>query len=100
MFLPAPIVYGKLFDNTCLTWKTVCGSKGACQLYDIENMRLTLKSVDGLLAAISFLITIPAFIISQKDPDETEKEKEIDVEVVESGKETPQTIAMFSMKEK
>lgn len=76
----------------------MCGSKGACQLYDIENMRLTLKSVDALLAAISFLITIPAFIISQKDPDETEKE--IDVEVVESGKETPQTIAMFSMKEK
>lgn len=100
VFLPAPIVYGKLFDNTCLTWKTVCGSKGACQLYDIENMRLTLKSVDALLAAISFLITIPAFIISQKDPDETEKEKELDVEVVESGKETPQTIAMFSMKEK
>lgn len=78
----------------------MCGSKGACQLYDIENKRLTLKSVDALLAAISFLITIPAFIISQKDPDETETEKEIDVEVVESGKETPQTIAMFSMKEK
>lgn len=78
----------------------MCGSKGACQLYDIENMRLTLKSADALLAAISFFITIPAFIISQRDPDETEKKEELNVEVVESGKETPQTVAMFSMEEK
>lgn len=84
----------------CLMWKIVCGFKGVCQLYDIENMCLILKSVDVLLVVIFFFIIILVFIILQKDLDEMEKEKEIDVEVVELGKEMFQIIVMFLMKEK
>ncbi|XP_061179570.1 solute carrier organic anion transporter family member 1C1-like [Saccostrea echinata] len=92
VFLPAPIVYGKLFDGTCLIWKETCGSKGACQLYDIENMRFTVKSVDSLLAAISFLISIPTFIIARKEKDKEElvhkeKTKEINLQSIESTEE-------------
>jgi hypothetical protein len=84
VFLPAPIVYGKLFDSTCIIWKETCGSKGACQLYDIENMRFTLKSADSLLAAISFLVTIPALIYAQKEGEKGSK-KDINLEEIESG---------------
>lgn len=63
-------------------------------------MCLILKSVDVLLVVIFFFIIILVFIILQKDLDEMEKENEIDVEVVELGKEMFQLIVMFLMKEK
>lgn len=52
-------------------------------MYDIENMRFTLKSTDSLLAAISFLMNIPALIISQKEGEKGDK-KDINLEEIES----------------
>ncbi|XP_078333844.1 solute carrier organic anion transporter family member 2B1-like isoform X2 [Crassostrea virginica] len=98
VFLPAPIAYGKLFDNTCLTWKETCGSKGACHLYDIESMRFTLMSVNALLAAISFLITIPAFIFSQKEMRESKMEQSI--EITEPQTKTSPTSTSLTLPEK
>ena len=33
VFLPAPIVYGKLFDSLCLARKHSCTGKAACSLF-------------------------------------------------------------------
>lgn len=52
-------------------------------MYDIENMRFTLKSTDSLLAAISFLMNIPALMISQKEGEKGDK-KDINLEEIES----------------
>lgn len=38
--VPCPIVYGAVVDSACLIWKTACGEKGACWLYDSHVFRV------------------------------------------------------------
>lgn len=38
--VPCPIVYGAVVDSACLVWKTTCGEKGACGLYDSNVFRM------------------------------------------------------------
>lgn len=37
--IPAPIIFGKIIDSTCIIWAQECGMKGACQLYDAQSFR-------------------------------------------------------------
>ncbi|XP_076084430.1 solute carrier organic anion transporter family member 3A1-like [Mytilus galloprovincialis] len=67
VFIPAPIVFGHLFDSVCKEWSTSCGTKGACALYDIEAMRYTLNSVEVGVGLIVFVIYIFIFHIAKRD---------------------------------
>jgi len=42
VFLPSPLVYGRIMDNACLVWGSHCGSRTHCLLYDTDLMRTTL----------------------------------------------------------
>merc|ERR1719341_451561 len=42
VFLPSPLVYGRIMDNACLVWGHHCGSRTHCLLYDTDLMRTTL----------------------------------------------------------
>ena len=55
VFLPAPIVYGKLFDSLCLAWTHSCTGKGACSLYDVTGMRLSEYSCVIMKQAVTLL---------------------------------------------
>lgn len=37
--VPCPIIYGAVVDSACLVWETVCGTQGACWLYDVNVFR-------------------------------------------------------------
>ncbi|XP_052085396.1 solute carrier organic anion transporter family member 3A1-like [Mytilus californianus] len=67
VFIPAPIVFGYLFDSVCKEWSTSCGTKGACALYDIEAMRYTLNSVEVGVRLIVFVLYIFIFHIAKRD---------------------------------
>lgn len=32
--IPGPILFGVLFDRTCVLWQSTCGREGACRSYD------------------------------------------------------------------
>lgn len=38
-FIPSPIIFGSLLDNTCLVWGKTCSGNGNCWLYDGETLR-------------------------------------------------------------
>ncbi|KAL3888225.1 hypothetical protein ACJMK2_000600 [Sinanodonta woodiana] len=73
VFLPAHLVYGKIFDTACLIWHTTCGKEGACSYYDSQGMRTKLISVDFGLKVIAFISTSFALIFSLR------KDKTVDV---------------------
>lgn len=63
--IPAPVIFGQVFDMRCLVWrKTACGD-GACQDYDALTLRfwlfglaLTYKAL-GVLCALSLIVFWP-----------------------------------------
>ena len=36
-FLPGAILFGSLFDFSCLVWGEKCGERGKCQMYDVDK---------------------------------------------------------------
>lgn len=77
MFIPSPIVFGHLFDGVCLNWKTSCGIRGACALYDIERMRFTILSFESGARIIVFIFYIIIFHVGKKEDAKCDKSKEI-----------------------
>ncbi|KAJ7394332.1 hypothetical protein OS493_000136 [Desmophyllum pertusum] len=37
-FLPGPILFGAIFDGTCLLWGESCGKRGNCQFYEMNML--------------------------------------------------------------
>lgn len=37
-FLPGPILFGAIFDGTCVQWGESCGNRGNCQFYEIDKL--------------------------------------------------------------
>jgi len=55
VFLPSPIIFGAIMDNTCLVWGQNCGETTNCLLYDTDSMRQTLTY---FVAVCVFLATL------------------------------------------
>ena len=37
-YIPSPVLVGAILDTTCLLWSKSCGIRGACSLYNIDNL--------------------------------------------------------------
>ena len=35
--IPAPILYGKLYDSLCIVWNYSCGERTNCAVYDSKG---------------------------------------------------------------
>ncbi|XP_033727403.1 LOW QUALITY PROTEIN: solute carrier organic anion transporter family member 2B1-like [Pecten maximus] len=82
VFIPTPIAFGKIYDSVCLIWKSTCGVRGACGLYDIVNMRYRLVAIDVGCRACAFLLHMVALFIAtrqDKDDDSDEINKDTDM---------------------
>eukprot|EP00731_Ephydatia_muelleri_P010246 Em0005g832a len=42
--IPSPLIYGALFDTSCLHWQEECGSRGNCWVYDNDLLSYRLIS--------------------------------------------------------
>ncbi|XP_053382717.1 solute carrier organic anion transporter family member 2B1-like [Mercenaria mercenaria] len=74
VFLPAPIVYGGVFDSLCLLWKSTCSGKGACLLYDVTEMRYKLVGINVGLIVIGLLLTcVTCLFARRKVADESRR---------------------------
>ncbi|XP_019622985.1 PREDICTED: solute carrier organic anion transporter family member 3A1-like [Branchiostoma belcheri] len=56
--IPAPIYFGVAIDNACLLWQSICGSRGACWVYDTASFRnIFIGMVTGIKClSIVFLV--------------------------------------------
>ena len=63
--LPAPSLYGKVFDSTCILKRTASctDSEGSCLLYDRQSLRLNyhglaigLKSISTILFCVTYFL--------------------------------------------
>ena len=68
-FLPAPFVYGALFDSSCVLWDVApsCDGAGAeeeeernCLVYDTDSLR---RLVNGFTAALMLLAALCDFAV-------------------------------------
>ncbi|XP_072046314.1 solute carrier organic anion transporter family member 2A1-like [Amphiura filiformis] len=55
--IPAPIYFGAIINTTCQLWKTTCGERGNCLIYDMDKYRLYLF---GLLTGLFALSAVAA----------------------------------------
>lgn len=52
-FIPAPVVFGWVFDQYCTVWGKTCSSNGNCWLYDSKSLRTTFCGISAFFIAIS-----------------------------------------------
>ncbi|KAL5284833.1 hypothetical protein ACFFRR_006885 [Megaselia abdita] len=79
-FIPAPIVFGWIFDHFCIVWGKTCSSNGNCWLYDSKNLRIWFCGVSATFIGISCIFDILLF----KNSDKIKCFDEEDIEKVES----------------
>ncbi|XP_031636084.1 solute carrier organic anion transporter family member 74D-like [Contarinia nasturtii] len=50
--IPAPIIFGRIIDSTCLIWNHKCGRQGNCLLYDSIKFRYYIHTASAIFLAI------------------------------------------------
>lgn len=57
--IPGPIIFGAIFDASCLKWQGECGHRGNCWVYD--NRTLSLVSI-AVSIPVMCLVTLVFFL--------------------------------------
>jgi len=76
--IPYPIIYGKIFDYSCLVWSFECGKRGNCWLYDTEKLRYIYHGVSIALIAMGSVFDFIMIFLSPRlgslyDEEDTKK---------------------------
>lgn len=75
--IPGPIVFGVIFDSTCLYWQFDCDQRGNCWVYD--NIALSNRALGLALSgvALNFAFTCLSWLVYPKNKaDKSEKDDE------------------------
>lgn len=59
--IPSPLIYGALFDTSCLYWQDQCGSRGNCWVYDNNLLSYRLLSLPLAGMVLTSLCTLLAW---------------------------------------
>uniref|UniRef100_A0A8D2LP84 Solute carrier organic anion transporter family member n=1 Tax=Varanus komodoensis TaxID=61221 RepID=A0A8D2LP84_VARKO len=74
-WLPAPMLYGKTIDTTCLLWQTKCNDRAACRYYNNTLLRQRFVGAQILFGACSFLsYCVVYYIVRRKEKQERREE--------------------------
>ncbi|KAL0126171.1 hypothetical protein PUN28_004946 [Cardiocondyla obscurior] len=57
-FIPSPILFGFILDNTCLVWGKTCSGTGNCWLYNGEALRYLLNFTAASFVTIGTLFDV------------------------------------------
>ena len=61
--IPGPLIFGALFDASCVYWQEECGNRGNCWVYDNEDMSLRSFCVSMGVRIVSVLFALCAWIL-------------------------------------
>ncbi|KAJ6223786.1 hypothetical protein RDWZM_002331 [Blomia tropicalis] len=73
-YIPSPILFGQIIDQTCLIYKTNCNQmpSGFCMLYDVEEFRQRYIGICISLKIVSFIFfLIDLLYICYREKSET-----------------------------
>ena len=59
--IPSPLIYGALFDTSCLYWQEQCGARGNCWVYDNTQLSFRLLSLPCAGMVLTSLFTLLAW---------------------------------------
>ena len=76
--IPSPIVFGYIFDHSCLLWGKTCSKKGNCWLYDNDTIKYTFNVTAGMFILIGTFWDIGTWYYSKDLKIFDEKPEEID----------------------
>ena len=60
------MLYGSLFDSSCLLWEKLCSGTGFCLHYDIEQLRLKLHGVTSIFIFAALVFTVATYFLIRK----------------------------------
>ena len=71
--IPGPVIFGIIFDSSCLKWEGTCGHRGNCWLYD--NSHLSLSTISFaipvmVIVSLFFLLSFLTFPKTTKEDDQ------------------------------
>ncbi|XP_012673970.1 solute carrier organic anion transporter family member 2B1 [Clupea harengus] len=69
-FLPAPVLYGKAIDTTCILWGEKCGKAMACQYYDLDTFRHRFLGLQIFFLVGGMVCFFLSFIVLNKTASE------------------------------
>ncbi len=57
--VPAPLIFGAIFDSSCQYWQYECGRRGNCWVYDNEALatRAFAVSIAGVTVSLALLMS-------------------------------------------
>ncbi|XP_022093559.1 solute carrier organic anion transporter family member 2A1-like [Acanthaster planci] len=91
--LPFPFLYGAYIDSACFVWQTLCGQRGSCVIYDIEQFRRTIYGLTTALIAVQCLAFAAIWLIARvrasRSGNYTQEHKVAETKAV--GKDSAQT---------
>lgn len=85
---------GGLIDSACSLWKTDCGFRGACALYDLNRFRLNVHGFPMALRVFVILVLGVAYFkvrnmtswvkegLNGEDKSQNESEKEVETSLM------------------
>jgi len=92
-YIPGPIVYGAIIDQACILWRTDCGIKGNCLMYDPEKFRLYLHFTTAAFVLVSaFLNSFVCYFVRNLDL----YSENDDASDTEDQRKTPERTGMIS----
>ena len=68
--VPGPLIFGALFDASCLAWQDNCGRRGNCWVHDNDQLSVSVLAFSLpclILSAILFLLALITYPKQQKD---------------------------------
>lgn len=79
--IPSPIVFGYIFDQSCLFWGKTCSKKGNCWLYDNEIIKYTFNVSAGAFILIGMLFDVGTWYYAKDIKIFDEKQKKCEKNV-------------------
>ena len=70
--VPAPILFGAIFDATCRLWQNKCDENGSCWIYDEERLSKDLFTLILVLSLLSASLYFLALVCYKKPRTETD----------------------------
>ena len=70
--VPGPLIFGLIFDNSCLVWQDKCGEEASCWIYDSDYLAQGLTIIVVIVAFIALAMFFLG-AITYRPPPETDE---------------------------